>query len=132
MVETQVDLTGLHVLVVDDDADTLEVFRIALQLCGANVITARTARDALTMVKTVRLDAVVSDLQMPGEDGLWLADQLRRFTSETGFSIPALAVTAHWDRYSSERAKAAGFEAFAGKPIDPLDLSRRVAALVRR
>jgi len=76
------------------------------------------------MVKTVRPDAVVSDLQMPGEDGLWLADQLRRLTSQKGFSVPALAVTAHWDRYSSERAKAAG--------LDPLDLSRRVAALVGR
>jgi len=132
MVETPVDLTDVHVLVVDDDADTLEVFRVALQLCGATVVTARTAREALTMVKTVRLDAVVSDLQMPGEDGLWLADQIRGFASEHGFAIPALAVTAHWDRYSSERAKAAGFEAFMGKPIDPLGLCRSVASLVGR
>ena len=132
MVERQVDLTDVHVLVVDDDVDTLEVFRLALQLYGATVVTARTARDALTTVKTIRLDAVVSDLQMPGEDGLWLADQLRTFASETGFAIPALAVTAHWDRYSNERAKAAGFEAFVGKPIDPLDLSRCVASLVGR
>jgi len=132
MVKMQVDLTDVHVLVVDDDADTLEVFRLALQLCGATVVTAGTARDALAMLKTVRLDAVVSDLQMPGEDGLWLANQLRTFASERGFAIPALAVTAYGDRYSSERAKAAGFEAFAGKPIDPLDLSRCVASLVGR
>src|SRR2546422_7624476 len=72
------NLRDLHVLVLDDHQDTLDVFSTALRACNANVFTARTARDAVTIFKTVRLDAIVSDLAMPGEDGLWVVDQLDR------------------------------------------------------
>ena len=48
-----VDLTDIHVLVVDDYEEILELFRSALHAFGAKVLTARTARDALTVIKTV-------------------------------------------------------------------------------
>jgi len=127
-----IDLADIHVLVVEDYEDTLELFRSALQAFGAKVLTARTARDALTVLKTVRVNVMVSDLAMPGEDGLWLIQQLRRLRSEQGGSIPAIAVTAHRERYTSERVTNFGFEAFLTKPVDPFDLSRTVAALVGR
>ncbi len=79
-----------------------------------------------------RLDAIISDLAMPDEDGLWVIDQLRRLALSKGGSIPALAVTAHWDRYTSKDAKDAGFDAFLTKPVDPFDLCRTVASLVGR
>ena len=126
------DLTDIHILVVDDYEDTLELFRVGLQAFGAKVLTARTARDALTVIKTVRVNAIVSDLAMPGEDGLWLVEQLRRLKSEQGGSIPAIAVTAHRDRYAGERVTDLGFEAFLTKPVDPFDLARTVAFLVGR
>jgi len=126
------NLRNIHVLVLDDHQDTLEVFRTALESCMANVLTARTARDAVTILKTVRLDAIISDLAMPGEDGLGVVDQLRRLALSKGGSIPALAVTAHWDRYTSKDAKDAGFDAFLTKPVDPFDLCRTVASLVGR
>src|SRR5207247_1717084 len=53
---------------------------------GANVLKARDARHALTIMKTVRVNVIVSDLTMPGEDGLWLLQQIRRLTSEHGRS----------------------------------------------
>src|SRR6266436_4256226 len=59
-------------------------------------------------------------------------DQLRRLALSKGGSIPALAVTAHWDRYTSKDAKDAGFDAFLTKPVDPFDLCRTVASLVGR
>ena len=96
------NLRDLHVLVLDDHQDTLDVFSTALRACNANVFTARTARDAVTIFKTVRLDAIVSDLAMPGEDGLWVVDQLRRLSVTKGGSVPALAVTAHWDKDTSK------------------------------
>jgi len=127
-----IDLADIHVLVVEDYEDTLELFRSALQAVGAKVLTARTARDALIVLKTVRVNVMASDLAMPGEDGLWLIQQLRRLRSEQGGSIPAIAVTAHRERYTSERVTNFGFEAFLTKPVDPFDLSRTVAALVGR
>ena len=69
---------------------------------------------------------------MPGEDGLWLVEQLRRLKSEQGGSIPAIAVTAHRDRYAGERITDLGFKAFLTKPVDPFDLARTVASLVGR
>ncbi len=126
------DLTDIHILVVDDYEDTLELFRVGLQAFGAKVLTARTARDALAIIKTVRVNAMVSDLAMPGEDGLWLVEQLRRLKSEQGGSIPAIAVTAHRDRYAGERITDLGFKAFLTKPVDPFDLARTVASLVGR
>src|SRR2546427_7227466 len=77
-----IDLTDIHVLVVDDHDDTLGLFSTALNSFGAKVLTARAARDALTVLKTVRVNALVSDLAMPGEDGLWLIQQLRRLKYE--------------------------------------------------
>jgi len=123
------NLRNIHILVLDDHQDTLEVFRTALESCMANVLTARTARDAVTILKTVRLDAIISDLAMPGEDGLWVVDQLRRLALSKVGSIPALAVTAHWDRYTSKDDKDAGFDAFllqlphrVPRPVAALDL----------
>jgi len=52
------DLAGIHVLVVDDYEDTLEVFGAALQQFGANVLKARDARHALTIMKTVRVNVI--------------------------------------------------------------------------
>ena len=127
-----IDLTDVHVLVVDDHDDTLEFFGVALQQFGANILKARTARDALTILRTVRVNAMVSDLAMPGEDGLWLIQQLRRLQYEQGGSIPAVAVTAHRDRYAGERITDLGFKAFLTKPVDPFDLARTVASLVGR
>ncbi len=127
-----IDLNDIHVLVVDDHDDTVELFSSALHVFGAKVLTARTARNALTIIKTVRVNAMVSDLAMPGEDGLWLIQQLRRLKYDQGGSIPAIAVTAHRDRYAADRVTALGFEAFLTKPVDPFDVCSAVASLVGR
>jgi len=127
-----VDLSDIHVLIVDDNEDALDIFSAALERSGANVLKARSARDALTILTAVRVDLLVSDLAMPGEDGLWLIRQVRRLKSEHGGSIPALAVTAYQDDYSVEQATTDGFQAFLPKPVDPFDLCRTVEALIGR
>src|SRR2546427_10320149 len=96
-----IDLTGVYVLVVDDHEDTLELFRSALEAFGAEVVTARSAGDALTIMKTARVNAMVSDLAMPGEAGRWLAQQLPRLKSAQVGGIPALASTAHRVPYAA-------------------------------
>src|SRR2546428_535040 len=88
--------------------------------------------ERVEIIKTVRLNAIISDLAMPAEDGLWLVEQPRRLKSDQGGSIPAIAVTAHRNRYNAERVIALGFEAFLTKPVDPFNLARTVASLVGR
>src|SRR5262249_42424672 len=65
-------LVGLRVLVVDDDADILELFGVALTACGADVTTTDNARDAIALAARMRPHVIVSDIAMVGEDGYWL------------------------------------------------------------
>jgi CheY-like chemotaxis protein len=62
-------LDGVAVLVVDDDADTADLFATALSACGADVAAATSAREALRILGTRKLDVVVTDIAMPGGDG---------------------------------------------------------------
>ena len=121
-------LHDVHVLIVDDNEDVLELFSAALFQCGAKVLTACVASAALTIIKTARVDVMVSDLSMPGNDGLWHIQQLRRMPHR----IPAVAVTAYRSRYDTMRVPEDGFEAFLDKPVDPFQLSSTIAFLVGR
>src|SRR2546430_5559479 len=66
------ELDGTTVLVVEDDDDTREVMRAMLEMCGAKVLVAESAKTGLDAYLKDRPDAIVSDIAMPGEDGYWL------------------------------------------------------------
>src|SRR4029077_8471823 len=68
-------LMGARVLVVDDDEDTTELLETALAACGAQVVTATGAREALRRLTAWLPDVVVSDIAMPGADGYWLLNE---------------------------------------------------------
>jgi len=126
------NLVGIRVLIVDDNADTLDVFGTALRQFGATVRTARSAREALAIIAVVHPHVIVSDLAMPNEDGLWLILQLRRLLHGQSGSIPAVAMTADRNRYDVRQAIDAGFDAFFTKPVDPFVLAATVAKVVGR
>jgi two-component system, chemotaxis family, CheB/CheR fusion protein len=125
-------LHGTRILVVDDEPDIRSLFEAVLVGCGATVIAADSARAALVRFQAEAFDAVVSDLSMPGEDGCWLAAELRRAMTERGRVVPLIAVTAHGRHYPIHQAIAAGFTAYLGKPVDPDDLCDSVARLLGR
>src|SRR5262249_29388255 len=85
-----VSLDGVHVLLVDADADSLKLAAVALQLYGARVTTALSGEEALKVMAAEPPDVLVSDLGMPGLDGLQLMREIR---SRTGGNLPALALT---------------------------------------
>src|SRR2546430_768090 len=72
------ELDGTTVLVVEDDDDTREVMRAMLELCGAKVLVAESAKTGLDAYLKDRPDAIVSDIAMPGEDGYWLVREVAR------------------------------------------------------
>ena len=125
-----VDLAGLTVVVVDDDADTLDYFAMALMTSGARVVTASTAADGVALVRERRPQAVVSDIAMVEHDGYWLVDQIRG-TPDDIRHVPIVAVTAYGAEHSRERALAAGFDEHLRKPVDPDVLCRTVAGLAQ-
>jgi CheY-like chemotaxis protein len=125
-------LRGVRALVVDDNEDNMELFSAALTACGAVVVTASRAEQALRLLSAQRVDVVVSDIAMPEGDGYWLIREVRRLPDARFSSIPLVAVTAFGREHSRARVLAAGFADHLQKPIDPEVLCRAVAKAVGR
>ena len=125
-------LVGLRVLVVDDDADVLELFAVALTACGAEVTTVDNARDAIALATRTRPHAIVSDIAMIGEDGYWLVRELKRLPPEIVGDVPVVAATAYGREHPRNRVLAAGFAEHLQKPIDPEQLCQVVARVAQR
>lgn len=119
-------LAGRRLLVVDDEADPLELISAVLMRAGAEVQTARSLHEAQASWSMLRPELVVSDIGMPGQDGYQLIAKLR---AQLG-AVPALALTAYASPKDRERALQSGFDAHAAKPIDPRVLVSLVARLL--
>jgi signal transduction histidine kinase/CheY-like chemotaxis protein len=124
-------LTGVRVLVVDDDADAREMFTRALEHCDACVMAVASAGAALTTLERWKPDVLVSDIAMPEESGYVLIRRIRCLTPEQGGAIPALAVTAYAGGDDAKLALSAGFQAHRAKPIEPIELALAVGELAR-
>jgi CheY-like chemotaxis protein len=111
------ELEGARVLVVEDDADTLETLMMLLEVHGASVAGVLSATDALPALASFQPDLVLSDIAMPGTDGFALIARIRNRTPGEGGRIPAVALSAHVYPEDQERALAAGFQAFLRKPV---------------
>jgi signal transduction histidine kinase/ActR/RegA family two-component response regulator len=125
-------LSGVHVLVVDDDEDTCELLTAVLGYYGAEVTATFSADEALRTLDRIHPDVVVSDVAMPGVDGYTLARRLKVLERERGWRLPAMALTAHARASDSEQAFLAGFEAYVAKPVEPAELALIIARLTRR
>jgi signal transduction histidine kinase/CheY-like chemotaxis protein/putative methionine-R-sulfoxide reductase with GAF domain len=125
-------LEGLDVLIVDDDPDALELLRAILGAAGASVRSAASAAEALKRLEAHVPDVVVSDVEMPGEDGYTLVRRLRQRPREAGGALPVVALTAYGGLRERVRALEAGFDMHIAKPADPVELTAVLARLVRR
>lgn len=125
-------LDGLKILVVDDEEDTRELIREVLQECGSEVITARSAAEALLSISTNQPNILISDLGMPDEDGYSLISKVRSLPADEGGQIPAAALTAYARAEDRLRVLAAGFQFHLPKPIDSAELVTIVANLAGR
>jgi len=122
-------LSGLRVLVVDDDADAREVVSLALSDCGARTRGAASAREALQLLPDFRPDVLVSDISMPGEDGYALIRRIRALAARGLGDVPAVALTGLSDVGERGRALTAGFQQFIPKPVEADQLARVVRSL---
>ena len=122
-------LVDVSVLVVDDDVDAREVIALALQQCGAHVVTAASASEALDALKHYSPHVLLVDIAMPGEDGYSLIEKVRAFSSASRARVPAAALTAHARAEDKERALKAGFDLHLTKPLDVRMVCRAVAEL---
>ena len=126
------DLSGLRVLLVDDEPDTLEILRMILSQFGASVRGAGSTPEAMNTFLEWKPDVLVSDLGMPEEDGYALIEKVRALKPEQGCDIPAAALTAHVREEDRALALAAGYQIHIKKPVDPARLALAVANLGKK
>jgi signal transduction histidine kinase/ActR/RegA family two-component response regulator len=125
-------LDGLKILVVDDDPDALELATAILESSGAGVRRCFAAPEALDTLREWRPDVLVSDIEMPGEDGYSLIRKVRALDPAQGGRTPAIALTAYGRTQDRILSLAAGYSMHVPKPVDPGELTTIVASVAAR
>jgi len=122
------ELSGVRILVVDDDDDSRRLVGQVLRRAGAGVVEASSVSDALSALRRDRVDVLVSDIAMPDVDGYMLMRALSR-QERPPISIALTAFATDADR---ERAAQAGFQAHIAKPVLPHELVQEISNFLRR
>ena len=123
------DLSGLSVLVVDDDEDAIDVLTTMMTACGADVIFARSAPEGLAHLDTAsHLDVVITDISMPQIDGYEFTRQIRKHFSPAHRALPVIALTGLHQTYVITET----FDAFLQKPVNLDKLCAVIKILLAR
>lgn len=128
----QPSLSGVRVLVVDDEPDARDLIRSALTSLGAEVVAAQSVPEALDAIRTCRPQVILTDIAMPHQDGYDLLRQARALAASGGAQIPAAAISAYAGEDERIRALEAGFAMHLAKPVSVAELARVVRSLSER
>jgi CheY-like chemotaxis protein len=125
-------LSGLRVMLVDDEPDVRELLTTVIEGAGANVIAVSSAQEAIEVLEQSQPDVLVSDIAMPQEDGYTLIRKVRDRETEQGGCLPAVALTAYVKEEDCQQAIKSGFQIHMSKPVDTNELVMAVANLAGR
>ena len=126
--DSKVDLSGVRVLVVDDQLDARSLLTRLLEEHGATVFAAESAHQALQHISEGAPDVIVSDIGMPGEDGYSFIRRVRELQAG-GTLIPALALTAYARLEDRQKAIESGYQSHLSKPVNAIEFVATVARL---
>ncbi len=124
-------LDGIQVLAVDDERDASLALQALLTALGAEVKIANSADDALMVLTSWVPDVIVSDIGMPGKDGLAMIREIRR-QSKPLCDIPGVALTAYGRIDDKINILDAGYQAHVIKPVDVAELTAVIASVIKR
>jgi PAS domain S-box-containing protein len=125
-------LSGLQVLIVDDEPDVRELLATVIEESGAEAIAVESSLEALKVLEQLQPDVLISDIAMSCEDGYSLIRKVRNREAEQGGCLPAVALTAYVREEDSKQAIESGFQMHLSKPIDTTELVMAVANLAGR
>jgi PAS domain S-box-containing protein len=123
------NLSGLNVLVVDDELDARQLIKVILEQAQASVITAGSTVQALELLESNKPDVLVSDIGMPEEDGYQFIRQVRSLPPAQGGKIPAVALTAYARQEDRKLALLSGYQMHITKPVEPSELIAVISSL---
>jgi len=118
-----------RVLIVEDNADNLELVRFLLIRAGYEVFSGRDGHEGLNISRLEKPDLILMDLSLPGMDG-WTAAKELKSDPQTD-QIPLLAITAHTLPGDRKRAIDAGFDGYISKPIDVIHFGEIIQQAIR-
>ena len=124
------NLTGLTILVIEDNFDALNLIRAILETSGAHPLLATHTGQARDYLRTRKPHLILCDLNLPGESGTHFMQWLRARPAVEGGDIPAVAITAYYEDFPVARAR--GFTAYLRKPLQMERLCRTMSALCGR
>ncbi len=125
-------LSGLRILVVDDDADARRMVRRILKIYGAETVEASSALEAVDVVKSYKPHVLVSDIGMPEVDGYELIRRIRALPDPLLANLPAIALTAYAREEERKEALGAGFFDHISKPVKGSELASLIAKISGR
>ena len=123
-------LNGLNILIVEDEQNSLDAITELLNFAGAKTISVTSVDDAMIALDDYKPDILISDIAMPGKDGISLIKSIRASGIKQVKQIPAIALTAYTAKEDIKRALKAGFNTHLAKPFNAVDLIISVANLV--
>jgi PAS domain S-box-containing protein len=124
-------LKGLRILAIDDEPDVRDMLQTLLEDCGANVLTAASAKAGLEALAAWKPHVLISDIGMPEEDGYSLIRKIRALSPEHGANVPAIALTGYVRVEERMRALEAGYQMFVPKPVETSELIAIIGDLCR-
>ncbi|NML45038.1 response regulator [Ramlibacter sp. G-1-2-2] len=126
-----VDFSGMRILVVDDEPDARQVVNQLLLACGAEVLLAGGAEEALRVLAEGRPDVLVSDIGMPGVDGFELIRRVRGMPDPELARVPAMVLSAFARTEDRARATRNGFDCYVAKPVEAKEFLAAMAGLAK-
>jgi PAS domain S-box-containing protein len=125
-------LTGIQILVVDDEADSRDFYTFVLEQSGASVTAVASAAEALQALAESERDILISDIGMPETDGYTLMRQIKVLQAHQGKQIQAIALTAYAGEINQQQALKAGFQKHLSKPVEPDELVKAIVTLLKK
>jgi len=127
----KLSLKGLRILAIDDEPDVRDMLQTLLEDCGADVLTAASAKEGLAALAAWKPHVLISDIGMPVEDGYSLIQRIRALSPEQGADVPAIALTGYVRVEERMRALEAGYQMFVPKPVETNELISIIDDLCR-
>ena len=125
-------LRGVRVLAVDDDRDSLDLIARIVSDVAGEARTCASAAEGLRVLQDWRPDVLVSDIEMPDQDGYAFIRKVRGLDDSQGGKTPAVALTAYGRTEDRLRTLSAGYSMHVPKPVDPVELATIIASLAGR
>ena len=130
--QAEKSLAGTRILLVEDNEDSREMLKIMLQQYDLEITAVESAAEAIEAIKRSRIDVLVSDVGLPGEDGYELIRKIRKLTPEKGGLTPAIALTGYASLQDRAQALEAGYQEHLAKPVDEDKLIDLIKGLLNR